>query len=155
MEPLIGTHDIHGLDQLHGLADALAHELMAGDVLLLSGNLGAGKTTFTQLLGKSLGVQGNITSPTYTLVGEYPVAGHSSISTLIHMDLYRIGEDAKRLPLTEEYIEEVLSRAAADTAVVVIEWAERLSIAYTGRRWNISFATTQNPDTRIVTVSRG
>ena len=151
---LIGIHQIQTLEQLSALAGRLAYELRAGDVILFSGNLGAGKTTFTQFLGKSLGVEGKITSPTYTLVGEYPIIGNPNIATLIHMDLYRMGEAEKKLPLNNEYIQEVIDTAALSKAVVVIEWAEKLAYVPVSRCWKIFIEPGDTTRARIVTFNK-
>jgi len=88
----------------------VAHE---GATLALDGELGAGKTTLTQGLGRALGVQGPITSPTFQLLFI-----HAGRLTLHHADLYRLGDDSE---LVELGFDEVLGR----TGVSVIEWAGR------------------------------
>lgn len=99
------------------LGKSLAKRLKAGDVLALVGDLGAGKTTFTQALAAGLGVRdgGEVVSPTYTLANEHPIA----LGTLIHIDLYRLpdAESAEALGFLE-----MLDR---DDAIVVVEWANR------------------------------
>ncbi|MEZ4708501.1 MAG: tRNA (adenosine(37)-N6)-threonylcarbamoyltransferase complex ATPase subunit type 1 TsaE [Caldilineaceae bacterium] len=90
-------------------------------VIALSGELGAGKTTLTQGIAAGMGVQGPVTSPTFTLVNEYPLAQ----GVLIHMDSYRLGEsnDGAALEAAAFGIDELLD---TDHAVLIIEWAERL-----------------------------
>lgn len=149
-----GTHVISGLEQLKTLAEALARQLLGGDIVLLSGNLGAGKTTFTQFLGKALGVADKITSPTYTLGGEYPILHNPSINTLIHMDLYRMGQLEKKLPLNNEYIQEIMDSASHNKAIIVIEWAEKLTNIPSSRCWKIFIEPGNTPDARIVTIDR-
>ena len=85
----------------------------AGDVFLLSGPLGAGKTCFTQGLARGLGVEGYVRSPTFVLMTR-----HTGRLTLHHIDLYRIGspEEAWDLGLDEQLF---------GSGVCVIEWAER------------------------------
>src|SRR5918996_745040 len=98
------------------VARALAAELKAGDVLLLSGNLGAGKTAFVRGLAEGLGIDpDDVSSPTFTLVHEY----RGGRLTLHHADLYRLEKVA-----TEELgLEEM---GVAD-GVLAIEWPDRLS----------------------------
>ncbi len=99
------------------LARRLAAGLAPGSVIALDGELGAGKTAFVRGLAAGLGVgPGQVTSPTYALVHEYP----GERATLVHVDLYRLSteEDARALG-----IEEQLART---DAVIAIEWAERL-----------------------------
>lgn len=151
---VIGDHHIIGLDQFRELAITLGEQLRAGDIVLLIGDLGSGKTTFTQFLGQALGVSDRITSPTYTLVGEYAVENNPDIRTLIHMDLYRIGESNKQIPLNNKYIQEVLDTAIHMKAVVVIEWPEKFGIASNLHCWKIAIGPGDTPQGRSVTVGR-
>jgi len=103
-------------DETHALAHRLAATLEPGDVLLLSGNLGAGKTAFVRGLAAGLGIEpGEVSSPTFTIVHEY----RGGRLTLYHVDLYRLDEAAS----TELGLEEM---GVAD-GVLAIEWPERLS----------------------------
>lgn len=98
------------------IAATLAASLQPGAVLLLSGDLGAGKTAFTKGLAEGLGIDpGEVTSPTFTLVHEY----RQGRLPLIHVDLYRLD----RADLDEIGMDSEL----AERGVLVIEWAERLS----------------------------
>ena len=80
-----GSFEVHSVEETWQLAAELARELKPGDVLCLEGDLGAGKTTFTQGLAHALGVPGRVTSPTFCIVQEH--AGEKTL--LVHMDLYR------------------------------------------------------------------
>ncbi len=70
------------------LAESIAKDATFGNTFLLSGNLGSGKTTFTQFFAKALGVKDIVTSPTYNIVKVYDIPG----GEFIHMDAYRLGE---------------------------------------------------------------
>ena len=97
------------------IARALSAELAPGTVLLLSGDLGAGKTAFVKGLAEGLGIEpADVTSPTFTLVHEY----RGGRLPLIHVDLYRLD----RADLDDVGMDSEL----AETGVVAIEWAERL-----------------------------
>jgi len=92
----------------------LARGLRAGDVLLLHGHLGAGKTTFAQGVAAGLGVAGPVQSPTFTLVNE-----HAGPLRLYHLDLYRLTGPGDLAGLGyEEYLDPV-------DGVSVVEWPER------------------------------
>ena len=75
--------------QMHALGQALGAAARAGDLIVLTGGLGAGKTTLTQGIGRGLAVRGQVVSPTFTIVREYP----STIGgpALVHVDMYRLG----------------------------------------------------------------
>jgi tRNA threonylcarbamoyladenosine biosynthesis protein TsaE len=103
------------------IAKEIAKNLIGGDILGLIGNLGAGKTTFTQALGKALGIKQNITSPTFVLMKIYPVSSHPTIKQLCHIDAYRITGEADLLAIgAQDYIGE------PDT-LAIIEWADRIN----------------------------
>ena len=103
------------------VAGALAATLVAGDVILLSGNLGAGKTAFVRGLAEGLGIDAeDVSSPTFTLVHEY----RGGRLTLYHVDLYRLEKAA-----TDDLGLEELHRG-----VLAIEWPDRLSHQLPGAR---------------------
>ena len=98
------------------IAARFASELRPGAVLLLSGDLGAGKTAFTKGLAEGLGIDpGEVTSPTFTLVHEY----RGGRLPLIHVDLYRLD----RADLAEIGLDQDL----AAVGVTAVEWSERLT----------------------------
>lgn len=115
------NYDLKSRRVLRGTEDTerfgleLAGELKAGDVIALTGDLGAGKTTLAKSIAKGLGVRENVTSPTFTIVCEYM----SGRLPLFHFDLYRIGSEEEAF---EAGLEEYFSRGG----VSVIEWAERV-----------------------------
>lgn len=97
--------------ETEAMAAKLAPLLKPGDVICLSGDLGAGKTTFTKALGKALGVEEDITSPTFSLIQEY-----QGNMPLYHFDAYRILKPSEFRDLgAEEYFN--------GDGVCVIEWA--------------------------------
>ena len=141
---MTGVFEVHSVEETWGLARQFAQELKPGDVVCLEGDLGAGKTTFTQGLAAALGVDGRVTSPTFCLVQEHrskvEAVSHrfenkeetsfllkrrDSASTLgtgpillVHMDLYRLhGEDDVLAIGWEDYLSE--------GAILVVEWPER------------------------------
>ena len=109
--------------EMRELAQIVAEELEVGDVLLLRGPLGSGKTTFVQSLAEVLGVTDQITSPTFTVVAEYAVGGSLAIERLVHVDLYRLGDEEAQKEMS---VAEVLEENKRKNAVTIIEWAEKL-----------------------------
>ncbi|WP_297345258.1 tRNA (adenosine(37)-N6)-threonylcarbamoyltransferase complex ATPase subunit type 1 TsaE [Amnibacterium sp.] len=99
---------------MRALGARLGAALRAGDLVVLTGPLGAGKTTMTSGIGEALGVRGPVTSPTFVLARTHPslVGG----PPLVHVDAYRLGSAAELDDLDLDY----------DHAVVVVEWGEGL-----------------------------
>jgi tRNA threonylcarbamoyladenosine biosynthesis protein TsaE len=100
------------------LAASVARCCRAGDLVLLVGGLGAGKTVFAQGFAAAIGVAGPVTSPTFTLVRQYPCEGPGGIRQLVHADLYRLDH------LTE-VSDLALAELVEDRAVGLVEWGER------------------------------
>lgn len=90
-------------------------QLPHGTLVLLSGPLGVGKTTVTQMIAKALGSDAQVSSPTYTLVNEYPTPE----GTLVHIDAYRLGD---AMALEQLGLDEYLERGR----LVIVEWGEEL-----------------------------
>jgi tRNA threonylcarbamoyladenosine biosynthesis protein TsaE len=111
----------HSQEDTERLAETLAGDLRAGDVVLLSGPLGAGKTAFVRGLARGLGVDSNeVSSPTFTLVHEY----RGGRLRLFHADLYRLGTaGADDLGLDELGVQD---------GVLAIEWPDRLGHGFRG-----------------------
>lgn len=102
----------------HQAGRQLGEQLAAGAVLLLQGDLGAGKTTLIQGLGAGLGIAESIDSPTFTLVNEY-LDGRVP---LYHLDLYRLNG----AEVADLFLETYWEGAEVEPGIVAIEWAERL-----------------------------
>ncbi|MFI2562954.1 tRNA (adenosine(37)-N6)-threonylcarbamoyltransferase complex ATPase subunit type 1 TsaE [Paenarthrobacter sp. NPDC018779] len=104
-------------DQTHALAASLGGVLEAGDLLVLTGELGAGKTTFTQGLGEGLGVRSGIISPTFVLVRIHPNLADGPRPggpDLVHVDAYRLESSGE--------IDDIDLENTMDTSVTVVEW---------------------------------
>jgi tRNA threonylcarbamoyladenosine biosynthesis protein TsaE len=102
--------------QMRSLGRRLAGVLRAGDLVLLSGPLGAGKTTLTQGIGAGLGVRGSVTSPTFVIARVHPSL--SAGPDLVHADAYRLGSRAE--------VDDLDLDTDLATAVTVVEWGEGL-----------------------------
>lgn len=104
-------------NELMALGQRIGHHLRAGHVLVLTGELGAGKTTLTKGLAAGLGIKQMIKSPTYTIVREY-----EGTLPLYHLDVYRIGDDPDSIDLDDFLFGD---------GVTVIEWGSLLGADFT------------------------
>lgn len=117
-------------------------------VLALSGELGAGKTTFTQTLGKLLGIKETINSPTFVIMRGYNVPdADQAFTRLYHLDAYRIDSVDEMRPLG--FVELLKD----DSALFAIEWPERIAELLPPRTWQLTF--TEAGDGRALTISQG
>ena len=127
--------------ETEALAAALAPSLAPGDLLALSGPLGAGKTRFVSGLARGLACAARVRSPTYALVHEYP-----GRILLVHADLYRVeGGDLDSLGLGDY----------AERAVVVVEWGERLPAAWQARALRLDFEIGAGDQRRLRATADG
>jgi len=112
--PLPRIYDVPTADDMRALGARIGADLRAGDLLVLSGGLGAGKTTFAQGLGEGLGVRGGVTSPTFVIARVHPSLRGGP--DLVHVDAYRLGGMAE--------LDDLDLDTALDRAVTVVEWGE-------------------------------
>jgi tRNA threonylcarbamoyl adenosine modification protein YjeE len=98
-------------EAMAALGARIATELRAGDLVLLNGELGAGKTTLTRGIGEALGVRGAVTSPTFVLARTHPRAAGDG-APLVHVDAYRLGSAAELDDLDLDFA----------ASIVVVEW---------------------------------
>ena len=121
------------------IAIVVAAELVAGDVVVLGGDLGAGKTTFTKSLGLALGIDEHITSPTFALAHRYD----DGRLVLHHLDVYRITniEEVADLALPELY---------ESDGVVVIEWGDTITPALPSEYLLVRFGFGDGDDERTL-----
>lgn len=129
------------VDDTRRLAEALAELAQGGDLIVLSGDLGAGKTAFTQGFGRALGVHEQITSPTFTLARHY-----EGRLRLNHLDVYRFDAVAEVLDVG---LAELLDEP---DAVTVIEWGDAISSALPPDRLEIRLTLGAGDDDRNITV---
>ncbi len=115
--PAVRAYDAPDAETMRGLGERLAPQLRPGDVVVLTGELGAGKTTFTQGLGSGLQVRGGVTSPTFVIARVHPslVGGPA----LVHVDAYRLGGVAE--------LDDLDLDTSLDEAVTVVEWGEGIA----------------------------
>jgi tRNA threonylcarbamoyladenosine biosynthesis protein TsaE len=127
-------------DDTRELAAELAAVARAGDIVLLSGELGAGKTTFTQGFGQGLGVTDPITSPTFTLMQIYP--GRLKV---LHVDVYRLEH-------LQEVIDLGLPELLDDEAVALIEWGEAAEPVLPADFLRVRIEFGEADDDRVMTI---
>jgi tRNA threonylcarbamoyladenosine biosynthesis protein TsaE len=138
LETFFGEYTTHSPEETFELARKIGEHLKGGEIFLLSGELGAGKTVFAKGLAAGLDIDpSDVTSPTFTLVN-----AHEGRLRFHHVDLYRL-ETGRHQDLG---LEEMFDN---ENAVSVIEWAERLSRA-PGRAVTVELVYLSDPDRRIV-----
>lgn len=128
-------------DDMRALGRRLAEEVRPGDLIVLSGELGAGKTTLTQGIGAGMGVRGPITSPTFVIARVHPPLG--SGPPLVHVDAYRLGGVAE--------IDDLDLDASIEDAVTVVEWGTGLVEELTEDRLEVVISRADE-DTRTVVL---
>ncbi|MBA3232452.1 MAG: tRNA (adenosine(37)-N6)-threonylcarbamoyltransferase complex ATPase subunit type 1 TsaE [Propionibacteriales bacterium] len=137
---------VRGADNTRALGRQLASVALPGDLVILSGELGAGKTTFTQGLGTGLEIRGEITSPTFVISRIHPslVGGPS----LVHVDAYRLSDHTELDGLDLD--------ALVEEAVTVVEWGEGLAEALADHRLEVHLGRGRGADAddgRTVTIT--
>jgi len=136
----------HSLKQTHDFARRVLSQMEGANILALYGNLGTGKTAFSQGIGKALGISGRMVSPTFVVVRKYALATISSkfsFENLYHIDLYRI-----------EKQEEVNDLGIIDFInnpknLVVIEWAEKMGNYLPEKRIDLQFEYVNERERKI------
>lgn len=120
------------------IAREFSKKLTPGDVVLLYGDLGFGKTTFTKGIAEGLGIQARIISPTFTIVRNHGV--------LQHVDLYRIESSQQ---LIELGFEEII---ADQNTITVVEWPERVQVL-PKKRWDVRFELGEQSNERRISTN--
>lgn len=135
-------------DSLRLLAQDIGRLCVGGDVLVLSGDLGAGKTTFTQGLALGLGIDERVTSPTFVISRVHP--NPTGAPALVHVDAYRLGSLGE--------LEDLDLDADLESSVVVVEWGRGLAESLSPEGLDVVITRSDDPDddVRMVTLtSRG
>jgi tRNA threonylcarbamoyl adenosine modification protein YjeE len=143
MAKVLANHSIATPEEMHELGVALAATLKTGDLILLTGPLGAGKTTLTRGIGQGLRAIGNVSSPTFVIARTHRREGMDSF--FVHVDAYRLGSAAELDDLDIDF----------ENSITVVEWGKGFTDGLT-ERWleiEIERDSTGASETREVTVS--
>ena len=125
--------------------ESFAQVLRPGDIVLLSGPLGAGKTTFSKGVARGLGVRDRVTSPTFTMVRQHEAHNDQGITTLHHCDVYRVESLGEVLDLD-------LGELVEENAVALVEWGD-LAASIFGRDVVTVTITLNDDDSRTIAVA--
>ena len=135
---MIELHSISA-EQTRAIAAAIARLSRPGDLLVLAGEMGAGKTAFAQGFAKALGIHEPVTSPTYTLVHTY----QAGPVTLHHADLYRLEH-------TAEVDDLALAELLDDRSIMLVEWGDVVDL---GPHLRVDLRSADSADARTVTIT--
>ncbi|MEU9822266.1 tRNA (adenosine(37)-N6)-threonylcarbamoyltransferase complex ATPase subunit type 1 TsaE [Pseudonocardia alni] len=130
--------------------ETVGRELVAGDVVLLAGPLGAGKTALVRGLARGLGVTGTVASPTFVIAREHPSAGDGP--ALVHVDAYRLGGPDGNVDVAAE-LDDLDLDTELDRAVVAVEWGVGVAERLAGSAVTITLER-RDDDTRVATLRR-
>jgi tRNA threonylcarbamoyl adenosine modification protein YjeE len=153
LDALVGRYEIASAADMEDLGRRMGGMLHAGDLVVLTGPLGAGKTTLTRGIAAGLGVRGPVQSPTFVIARTHPSL--VSAAPLVHVDAYRLGS---ALELDDLDID-------VDGSVVVVEWGRGMADGLRETWWDVELARTEGaaagnpededaPDPRVVTIPR-
>jgi tRNA threonylcarbamoyladenosine biosynthesis protein TsaE len=128
------------------ISQKIAASLQGGDIVLLYGELGAGKSAFTRGVAEYFNINKNVTSPTFTLMNVYPTE-HPTIKRLVHVDTYRLEDEQQLIEIgAEDYL------GAPDT-VCFVEWPEKLLILLENKKTISIKIVSQGKNQRQIIVS--
>lgn len=143
-----GTDVLPTVDDTLAFGERVGRRLRAGDVVVLSGPLGAGKTALAGGIARGMDVDGPVTSPSYVLARVHP-ARRSGAPAMVHVDVYRLLEQPGADLLAE--LDSLDLDTDLDEAVAVVEWGEGLAERLSERHLDITLARRAEDDTRIAT----
>lgn len=131
------TVETHSVSETEALGERLAKCLRAGAVVALYGDLGAGKTALVRGMARGLDISGSVSSPTFTLVNEYP-----GDPALFHFDMYRLKDSSELYGIGwEDYLDR--------NGICVVEWSERVADAIPSDAVTLRFERLGENDRRI------
>ena len=134
------THATASPEETRAFAERLGALLQPGDVIVLAGEMGAGKTAFTKGVALALGIEEQVASPTFTIMREY-----AARIPLVHVDVYRLDH-------VQELHDLGLDDLLGEEAVTVVEWGDKVSAALPGDRLDIRIEFGDGNDDRVFTI---
>jgi tRNA threonylcarbamoyladenosine biosynthesis protein TsaE len=143
-----GTAELPTADDTFALGARLGTGLSAGDVVVLSGPLGAGKTVLAKGIAHAMDVTGSVTSPTFVLARVHPPR-RGGAPAMVHVDVYRLLDHAGADLLAE--LDSLDLDTDLDDAVVVVEWGEGLVERLSDRHLDIKLERGRDTDVRVAT----
>jgi tRNA threonylcarbamoyladenosine biosynthesis protein TsaE len=132
--------EVNNIAEMYELGASLGKDLKAGDLVLLSGPLGAGKTALTQGIGLALGIE-NITSPTFVISRIHP-----GKIPLVHVDAYRLQGDSTAI------FDDLDLESYLPTSITVVEWGEGLADRLADQYLEIKIEFGESDDQRLVSI---
>jgi tRNA threonylcarbamoyladenosine biosynthesis protein TsaE len=146
-----GELELPTVEDTERLGERLGSELRAGDLVLLAGPLGAGKTALVRGLARGLGVTGQVASPTFVLAREHPPSGDGP--ALVHVDAYRLGLGGATGDDVAAELDDLDLDTDLDGAVVAVEWGTGVAERLAERVVQVTLERRAD-DVRIATVRR-
>lgn len=143
--PRAGRRELATAEDTQAFGSELGRALRAGDLVILDGPLGAGKTTLTQGIARGMGVKGRVTSPTFVIAREH--TSPSGGPTLVHVDAYRLLDHSSD-PLGE--LDALDLDTELDHAVVVAEWGDGFMEALSEEYLLVSLNRDNDDDSRVI-----
>ncbi len=147
-EQQCGTATLERVEDTVAFGSRLGAQLRAGDVVVLSGPLGAGKTVLARGIAAAMDVDGPVTSPTFVLARVHP-ARRAGAPAMIHVDMYRLLDHSGADLLGE--LDSLDLDTDLDDAVVVVEWGEGLAERLSERHLDVRLERVSNSEVRTAT----
>ncbi|MDD2656727.1 MAG: tRNA (adenosine(37)-N6)-threonylcarbamoyltransferase complex ATPase subunit type 1 TsaE [Patescibacteria group bacterium] len=136
-------------EEMIALGEKIASKLNGGDIILLQGELGAGKTTMSKGIAKGLSITDEIVSPTFTLMNVYNVveSQKSNVKSLVHIDTYRLESEENLIEIgVEDYLGE-------PDVVTIIEWPEKIKDLISNKKTIEISIVKQDDNSREITIT--
>ncbi len=140
-------YTVRSIEETKKIAEDIVSGLHGGDILLLHGDLGAGKTTLTKLIANELGITNDITSPTFSLMNMYSLPEFkNSIEQLVHIDTYRLEHEQELIDIgIEDYLGD-------SKTLTIIEWPDKIQSLLKNRKAKHLYLEHIDEKTRVIKI---